>query len=117
MKNVIMKYVENLLAWGDSLFRNFTRESVNEALQVYVIANHILGPRPEVVPAGYLGLIPETEVNAEPIGTGASVSTGGKALSWFASSVAKMFSTQSSIDSINAGQSAKMAGYIRREQD
>ena len=45
-----MKYVENLIAWGDSLFRQDTMESVNEALQIYVIANHILGPRPEFVP-------------------------------------------------------------------
>ena len=50
MKHVVIKYVENLIAWGDSLFRQFTRESVNEALQVYVIANHILGPRPQFVP-------------------------------------------------------------------
>lgn len=50
MKNVVMKYVENLIAWGDSLFRQFTMETVNEALQIYVIANHILGPRPQFVP-------------------------------------------------------------------
>jgi hypothetical protein len=50
MKHVVIKYVENLIAWGDSLFRQFTRESVNEALQIYVIANHILGPKPEFVP-------------------------------------------------------------------
>ena len=50
MKNVVIKYVENIVAWGDSLFRQFTRESVNEALQLYVIANHILGPYPEYVP-------------------------------------------------------------------
>ena len=50
MKHVVVKYVENLLAWGDSLFRQDTMESVNEALQIYVIANHILGRRPEFVP-------------------------------------------------------------------
>ena len=50
MKHVVIKYVENLIEWGDSLFRQFTRESVYEALQLYVIANHILGPRPEFVP-------------------------------------------------------------------
>jgi hypothetical protein len=50
MKNVVIKYVENLREWGDSLFRMFTRESVNEALQLYVMANHILGPLPEFVP-------------------------------------------------------------------
>ncbi|MFN3531517.1 MAG: hypothetical protein ACK41Q_03245 [Candidatus Brocadia sp.] len=50
MKHVVIKYVENLIAWGDSLFRQDTMESVNEAIQIYVIANHILGPKPEFVP-------------------------------------------------------------------
>jgi hypothetical protein len=50
MKNVVIKYVENLRLWGDSLFRMFTRESVNEALQIYVLASHILGPKPAFVP-------------------------------------------------------------------
>lgn len=50
MKHVVIKYVENLIAWGDSLFRQDTMESINEALQLYVMANHILGPRPEFVP-------------------------------------------------------------------
>jgi hypothetical protein len=50
MKNVVIKYVENLRLWGDSLFRLFTRESVNESLQLYVMASHILGPRPQFVP-------------------------------------------------------------------
>lgn len=50
MLNVVMKYVENLIAWGDSLFRQDTRESVNEALQIYVIARNVLGPQPQSVP-------------------------------------------------------------------
>ena len=50
MKNVVIKYVENLREWGDSLFRVFQREQVYEALQLYVMANHILGPHPEFVP-------------------------------------------------------------------
>jgi hypothetical protein len=50
MKHVVIKYVENLIAWGDFLFRQDTMETVNEALQIYVIANHILGPRPQFVP-------------------------------------------------------------------
>jgi hypothetical protein len=50
MKYVVIKYVENLIDWGDFLFRQDRRESVNEALQIYVIANHILGPRPQFVP-------------------------------------------------------------------
>ena len=50
MKYVVLAYVENLVAWGDSLFRKFTRENVYEALQLYVIAGHIMGPRPQFVP-------------------------------------------------------------------
>jgi Tc toxin complex TcA C-terminal TcB-binding domain/ABC toxin N-terminal region/Neuraminidase-like domain/Salmonella virulence plasmid 28.1kDa A protein/PA14 domain len=50
MKHVVIKYVENIVAWGDSLFRQFTRESVMEALQLYVIANKILGPYPQFIP-------------------------------------------------------------------
>ena len=33
-----MKYVDNLLDWGDSLFAEFTMESVNEATMLYVMA-------------------------------------------------------------------------------
>lgn len=50
MKHVVLKYVEICIAWADFKFRQFSRESVNEALQLYVIANHVLGPRPEFVP-------------------------------------------------------------------
>jgi hypothetical protein len=50
MKHVVIKYIENLMAWGDSLFRQFTRESVYEAIQLYVIASHVLGKKPEEVP-------------------------------------------------------------------
>ncbi|CAG6396338.1 hypothetical protein NMG29_26410 [Streptomyces cocklensis] len=47
---VVMKYLENLIAWGDSLFRLDTTESVNEATQLYVLAANILGPRPSEIP-------------------------------------------------------------------
>lgn len=45
-KAVVMKYIDNLLDWGDSLFAEFTMESVNEATMLYVMAADILGPRP-----------------------------------------------------------------------
>lgn len=53
-KAVVMKYVENLVAWGDQLFRRDTIESINEATQLYILANQLLGPRPVRVrpPAG-----------------------------------------------------------------
>ena len=52
-KGVIMKYIDNLIAWGDHLFRQDTMESINEATQLYVIAAEILGPRPRRIPAAY----------------------------------------------------------------
>ena len=45
-----MKYLDNLLAWGDSLFRQDTIESMNEATQIYVLAANLLGPKPQAVP-------------------------------------------------------------------
>jgi hypothetical protein len=47
---VVMKYLDNLIAWGDSLFRQDTRESINEAMQLYVLAANILGPKPQRIP-------------------------------------------------------------------
>lgn len=49
-KNVVMKYVDNLIAWGDQLFRRDTIESINEATLLYVLANEVLGPRPQALP-------------------------------------------------------------------
>ncbi|MGK4001455.1 neuraminidase-like domain-containing protein [Sorangium sp. So ce1036] len=45
-KAVVMKYIENLIAWGDQLFRRETIEAINEATQLYVLASNILGRRP-----------------------------------------------------------------------
>ncbi|HEV8319730.1 MAG TPA: hypothetical protein VGQ10_20110 [Vicinamibacterales bacterium] len=47
---VVMKYLDNLIAWGDSLFRQDTIESINEATQRYVLAANLLGARPQRVP-------------------------------------------------------------------
>jgi hypothetical protein len=44
---VVMKYLDNLIAWGDSLFLADTQETINEATLCYVLAANILGPRPE----------------------------------------------------------------------
>ncbi len=49
-KTVVIKYVQTLLEWGDSLFRRDTMESINEATQLYLMARDILGDRPEDVP-------------------------------------------------------------------
>ena len=50
MFKTVMAYLDNLIAWGDSLFRQDTRETINEATQLYVLAAGILGPRPQEVP-------------------------------------------------------------------
>lgn len=49
-KAVVMKYIDNLIEWGDKLFRQDTMESIQEATQLYILAGNILGPRPERVP-------------------------------------------------------------------
>ena len=48
-KAIVIKYIENLLAWGDQLFRRDTIESINEATQLYRLAAGLLGPRPRLV--------------------------------------------------------------------
>ena len=45
-KMVVMRYLDNLIAWGDQLFRRDTIESINEATQLYILAAELLGPRP-----------------------------------------------------------------------
>lgn len=48
-KTVVMKYLDNLIAWGDQRFRGETIESINEATLLYVLAGEILGRRPETI--------------------------------------------------------------------
>jgi hypothetical protein len=64
MKWVAMKYIEILIAWGDSLFRQDTIETLNQATQLYVLASHVFGPkgykipkRGKVQPQTYLSLL------------------------------------------------------------
>lgn len=50
-RNVVMKYIDNLIAWGDQLFRRDTMESINEASLLYMLSYELLGERPKEVPA------------------------------------------------------------------
>ncbi len=45
----VMEYVTTLTDWGDYLFRQDTMESINEAINLYVMAQEILGPRPKEI--------------------------------------------------------------------
>jgi len=47
---VVMKYLDNLIAWGDSLFKQDTIETINEATQMYILSANILGDRPQEIP-------------------------------------------------------------------
>ncbi len=48
--HVVMKYLDNLIAWGDSLFLQDTIEAINESTQIYILAANILGPKPQETP-------------------------------------------------------------------
>jgi hypothetical protein len=49
MKRVVMSYLDNLIAWADNLFSSESREALNEATLLYVIAAEILGPQPVAI--------------------------------------------------------------------
>ncbi|MDY6992963.1 MAG: hypothetical protein SVR94_10235, partial [Pseudomonadota bacterium] len=46
-KALVMSYIDNLLDWGDLLFQQYTRETINEARMLYILAYDLLGKRPE----------------------------------------------------------------------
>jgi Tc toxin complex TcA C-terminal TcB-binding domain len=50
MFKTVMAYLDNLIDWGDSLYRQDTGESINEATMLYVLAANVLGTRPQAVP-------------------------------------------------------------------
>lgn len=50
MRNTVLKYIDNLIAWGDQLFKRDTIESINEATLLYILASNILGKKLEQVP-------------------------------------------------------------------
>lgn len=51
MKNVVMKYLDIIIAKADNLFRSDTIERINEAANLYVLALKILGDKPQKIPA------------------------------------------------------------------
>ena len=64
-KNIVMKFIDNLLSWADNLFSQDSMESVNEATQLYVMAAVLLGPRPKIIPSK-APLFEETYESLEP---------------------------------------------------
>jgi hypothetical protein len=49
-KRVVMAYLDCLIGWANQLFRLDTLESINKAIQLYLLAAEILGPRPTEIP-------------------------------------------------------------------
>lgn len=45
-KTLVMHYIDNLLNWGDNLFRQYTIETLVEATLLYVMAYDLLGKQP-----------------------------------------------------------------------
>lgn len=67
-KCIVMRYVDNLIDWGDSLFSQFTMESTNEATMKYVMASDILGPRPaKIGSCGEAAVVPRTYEKIGPL--------------------------------------------------
>lgn len=45
-KTIVMKYIDNLLDWGDQQFTMYSRESIGMARLYYSYAENLLGPKP-----------------------------------------------------------------------
>jgi hypothetical protein len=52
---VLFSYLDTVIAWADELFRQDSREAIAEATQLYVLAAHLLGPRPRLTPVRRAG--------------------------------------------------------------
>jgi hypothetical protein len=50
MKWAAIKYIEILVAYGDSYFTQNTLEMIPIAIQCYVLASHIYSPRGQKIP-------------------------------------------------------------------
>lgn len=65
MKTVVLKYLDNLIAWGDYCFQQDTMESINEATQLYILASEILGPRPVTISQEETKALSYTEIRGK----------------------------------------------------
>jgi hypothetical protein len=50
MKWTVMLYIKALIAYGDMYFRRRTLEDIPLAIQLYVLASHMYGPKGETIP-------------------------------------------------------------------
>ena len=93
-KAIVMKYIDNLLDWGDDLFAQDSMESINEATMLYVLASDILGKRP--VELGKCETARDEELTYEKIGPAMDKGKGSEFLitlenwSWVSSVTAEI---------------------------
>ncbi|MEG4576203.1 neuraminidase-like domain-containing protein [Microcoleus sp. N3A4] len=103
-KAIVMKYIDNLLDWGDYLFAQDSMESINEATMLYVLAFDILGKRPAKL--GQCETASDEKLTYENIGPG--ISKGSEFLitlenwSW-SNSIAAVTSKMKTAIAVNAG--------------
>lgn len=50
-KALLMKYLDNLISWGDFNFGQDTMESIAQATQYYILAEKLLGSKPRTIPS------------------------------------------------------------------
>lgn len=50
MKWTVMMYINTLIAYGDMYFRQRTLETIPLAIQLYILASHLYGPKMETIP-------------------------------------------------------------------
>jgi hypothetical protein len=48
-KATVMKFLDTLIAWGDWYYNQYTAEMVSQAEQLYILADMLLGPQPQVL--------------------------------------------------------------------
>lgn len=83
MKRVVMSYLDNLIAWADNLFNTDSREALNEATLLYIIAAEILGPQPvgvtppQHVDESYADLEPKLDAFANALVDIENIVSGG----------------------------------------
>ncbi len=101
--NVVMRYIDNVLDWGDELFARDTLESIGQATLLYVLAAQLLGPRPALV----------APLEEPPRRTFAELQAAG--LDAFANAVVTLENALPSLSPIRRGL-ARPVGRVRRFQ-
>ena len=70
-KSIVMKYIDNLLDWGDNLFAQDSWESIIQATMLYVLAKDLLGKKPKQIGV-FKDPAPKTYENIQSAGNNAT---------------------------------------------